>query len=96
MKGTVTKIDPVRTGSDGFDYVAVYFRLENGASAKTHICPKFRNYSRWKNLVVVGTEISGLTFKRNGMIDADCSPKLSFRPIVQPMLPALQQAGLCR
>ena len=51
----------------------------DGEWAKTDICPGFRNYSRWKEILKSnpGTLVKGLILKRSGEINADCAPEIT-------------------
>ena len=76
MKGTIRKIHPLKNSRNGNAFLRVEFKLENGTWAKTDLCPNFRNYSRWENLLKVGNILSNLTQRSNKEINADSYPKL--------------------
>lgn len=77
MKGIITSIGEELLSRNGGTYFYVFFKLENGQSARTHLVKSFRNFSRWKPFLDMfhadpSKEVclSGLDVK-NGIIDAD-------------------------
>lgn len=60
-------------------YYIIFFRLENGKSALTYPCSKYKNFERWKKVMAAekGTKFSGLFFKEGykGIIDGDSEPE---------------------
>lgn len=78
MRGTISKIHPIKRSRNGNSFVRVEFKLEDGRWAKTDLCPDFRNYNRWKDLLRIGQSLIGLNLKQAGEVDADSFP-LPFR-----------------
>jgi hypothetical protein len=81
MIGKITKVDPLKQSLHSGDaYIRVYFdvKQEDGTKkwAKTDIVTKFRNYKKWKNLLVVDNIISGLVMKDSVTVSADSCPVL--------------------
>ncbi len=74
MRGTISKIDPIKYSRNGGSYIRIHFRLDGGAWAKTDIVPGYRNYARWEEFMKVGMDLDGLILKRRGEIDADSFP----------------------
>lgn len=74
MRGTISKIHPIKRSRNGNSFVRVEFRLENGSWAKTDICPDFRNFSRWKDILKLGIDLTGLVLKNTTEVDADSYP----------------------
>jgi len=75
IRGTISKIDPIKYSRRGGSYIRIHFRLDGGVWAKTDIVPGFRNYARWEGLMKVGLDLDGLILKRPGEIDADSYPE---------------------
>jgi len=75
MKGKVLKI--TRTGSKyGGEFTYVFFKLEDGRSARTCLSPQCGNFKRWKDIlwkITTGQEVvlDGLVLKKQGLVDAD-------------------------
>jgi hypothetical protein len=81
LKGTITKIDPLKVGSNGQSYRRLYFELANGGAwAKTDVMPDNANYRRWKDLLEVGNVLGNLMMKDNKTVDADSPVHLVSRP----------------
>ena len=78
MKGTIYKIDDLKEALKykGIAFKRVYFEMEDKSWAKTDIVPTFRNYPRWKDLLVVGNIIGGLKLLNPKTVDADSFPIL--------------------
>jgi len=76
MLGTITKIHELKESRNGNWFMRVEFRLKNGDWAKTDLCPSFRNYERWKYLLKVGVDLTGLNLKRKGEVNADSYPEV--------------------
>ena len=74
MKGTITKIDPLKNSRNKEGYIRVHFKMEDGSWAITDLVPSYRNYGRWKNLLRKGTDLSGLMMKSKMKVDADSFP----------------------
>lgn len=79
MRGTISRIDPLKYSRNGGSYIRIHFRLDGGVWAKTDIVPGYRNYERWKDLMVIGLDIDGLELKTKGEINADSYPE-KFKP----------------
>jgi len=45
--------------------------LEDKSWAATDLCPEFRNWERWKDLMRVGQQVDGLSMKEKSKVDAD-------------------------
>ena len=76
MTGEIIKILPLTKSVNGNSYIRVEFKLSNGKWAKTDICPDYRNYQRWKNIIKVGNNLDNLILKNNDTIDADSFPEI--------------------
>ena len=74
MKGTISKINPIKYSRNGNSYIRVEFKLEDGAWACSDIFPGYRNYSRWKPLMIVGTDLDKLELIKAGKVNADSYP----------------------
>lgn len=82
MRGSIVKLDPIKYSRNGGDsFIRVKFKLEDGSFAMTDLVPSYRNYPRWKDLLVVGKDLDNLTLKSKGKIDAD-----SFPNVVKPFV----------
>ena len=79
MVGELLKILTAKVSRNGNTYIRLTFKMTDGGWAKTDICPGFRNYSRWKNVLKANpaTLIKGLILKRPGEINADCAPEIT-------------------
>ena len=75
MRGTISRILLLKRSRNGNSYIRVSFKMEDGSFAETNICPDFRNYGRWKNLLIVGKDLEGLIIKGKGAVDADSFPE---------------------
>ena len=76
MKGKITKIHEPKVSVNGdTTFTRVEFEMEDGSWAKTDLCPAYRNYAKWKDLLVVETELDGLQFKRKSEVNADSNIK---------------------
>ena len=96
MIGKITKIhNPKQSYNGGYTFQRIDLKLEDGRWAKTDLCPNFRNYRNWKQLIDkgVGTEVQGLRIKggvRVMTIDADSEVRLYKKPeVVIPKPPTL-------
>lgn len=78
MRATISKIHPLKLSRTSHSYIRVEFQLETGGWAKTDLVPKYRNYSRWKDIIAagVGTTIGNLRMKRDNEVDADSYPSI--------------------
>lgn len=76
MRGTITKIDPVKRSQNGNGYIRLHFKTQIGQWSKTDVCPDYRNYNIWKPFMIVGTELDNLKMKDRITIDADSKPIL--------------------
>lgn len=76
MRATISKIHPIKKSKNGNAFIRIEFKLENGRWAKTDICPDFRNYQRWDNVLRVGNDLTGIKLKRDNEVDADSFPEL--------------------
>ena len=87
MRATITKIDPLRSGTDGVGYHQVFFKTEWQTSAKTHLCPTHNNWRRWKDFLEKGVVLDNLELMPDGKtINADSYPRLVSRPAKQDEL----------
>ena len=77
MRGTITKIK-LEKSYHGGQFWWVFFKMEDGKSARACVYPHYRNYGRWEEPLALfnwGQEVilSGLEFSRRGkrLIDSD-------------------------
>ena len=70
---TILKIFPPKTARKGGLYRRITFTLPDGSWAKTDVCPNFRNYERWKPVILAGagTKVKGLVFNTPEEVNAD-------------------------
>lgn len=80
MKGTITKIHEMKHSRNGNLFFRVEFKLDNGDWAKSDICPDFRNYQRWADLLKVGMALDDLDLRRPGEVNADSYPRAILAP----------------
>jgi hypothetical protein len=52
-------------------FQVVTFLMEDGSKPKTYVTKTMKNYNKWKDLLVEGTQVTGLKLKKQGLIDAD-------------------------
>lgn len=71
MRGTITKIHKTKRSRNGNSFIRVEFKLEDSSWAKTDLCQEYRNFQRWKNILIVGTELLDLRLKNKMEVDAD-------------------------
>lgn len=78
MLAKIIKIDPLKASrNNGQAFRRVYFRIkekvdsEKSIWGKTDLVPTFRNYARWKDLLVVGNILGGIRLKKKDEVDAD-------------------------
>lgn len=85
IRATVKKIHPLKTSRNHNSFVRVEFQLENGDWVKTDLCPDYRNFARWKEILRlgVGTVVSNVQLhpKRKNEINADSFPNISHEPL---------------
>lgn len=81
MVGKIIRIDDMKSSRNkGHAFKRVYFKvaskdkLDEFQWAKTDLVPTFRNYARWKDLLVVGNVLSGIILKDPVTVDADSTP----------------------
>ncbi len=77
MRAVITEIGEITTSSrHGEPYQPVYFKLDDGKSARTYLSPTNGNYSRWKKYLTVGVVLIGLKWKNESqrLINADSFP----------------------
>ena len=72
MTAEIIKISKKRSKYGGIVYLVCFKSLAN-KSYISYIAPKFRNFSRWKRVLNVGTTLSNLKLVKgkDKMIDAD-------------------------
>ena len=91
MRATVKKIHPLKTSRNHNSFIRVEFQLENGDWAKTDLCPDYRNFVRWKEMLRLGegTVVSNVQMhpKRKNEINADSFPSISHEPLVPHQKP---------
>lgn len=78
MTATVHKIHPQKVSRNGNRFIRIEFLIGN-KWCKTDVCPDYRNYTRWTDVLKggVGTVVSGLQWKKKPMeIDADSLVKV--------------------
>jgi hypothetical protein len=85
MKATIKRIDNLKHGN-GTEFKRVYFETAAGHWAKTDLCPAFRNWPRWRDLLEVGVILDDLVMLDDVTVDADSHPRLIFRPPKQTEL----------
>lgn len=81
----VTGLSESKSKYGGVFYYVYFKDYETGKSARTCLCPSYRNYSHWKKLVDnykknVAIEVDNARINK-GMVDADCLPKIMIREI---------------
>ena len=83
MKATVIRIHPLKMSRTESAFIRIEFILEGGEWAKTDIVTKYRNYSRWIDIIKKGkgTTLSNLNIRRNGEVDGDSYPVIEKEPI---------------
>jgi len=81
MRGTISKIHPLKYSRNGGAFVRIEFKLNDGQWAKTDIVTGFRNYERWKNILTVGIDLEGLDLKSKNEVNADSYPEI-FREVI--------------
>ncbi len=78
MIAKLLKISPPHLSRNGLtEYIRVYFETEKGEFAMTDICPTFRNYRNWREILQsgAGTLIEGFEMFGN-RINADSRPRI--------------------
>jgi hypothetical protein len=86
--GVITKIHPVKRGGNGQNYIQVDFEMDNGAWAKTYICPDNGNCSSWNQFLQIGNRLKNLVMIDDKTVDADSRPILVARGVdPHPALP---------
>lgn len=76
MKGEIIKIDqPKESRNKDVAFRRVYFKMEDGSWAKTDLCSSYRNWARWKDLLVIGNALENLIMKDKDTVNADSFPK---------------------
>ena len=82
MIGKIIKIHPLKVSRNNNIFRRIEFELENGDWAKTDICPDFRNYKNWTQILTskepIGEEYAGLKLRKSGEVDGDSKPKRIF------------------
>ena len=88
VKATVTGIGPLLTGRTGVEYKFVFFKMTDGKSLKTTVCPTHGNWKRWEPLLQEGVVLDKLEVidEREGLVNGDSYPLLVFRPAKQQEL----------
>ena len=74
MYGTVLKVHAPKVGRNGIVFITVEFSMEDGSWAKTSICPTFRNFDKWKDIMIVGMKLKNLRIRKPKEVDADSMP----------------------
>lgn len=72
----IIKILQTKQSRNGNAYLRVEFLDEAGKFWKTDLCPDYRNWRQWKNLLKVGNHLGNLRKKDENTIDADSMPIL--------------------
>ena len=81
MTGTITKIQEQRSNQGG-QFFYVFFKMEDGKSARSCVYPKFGNFARWRPFIErwksqkegdPSIVLTGLNLKGR-MVDADSFP----------------------
>lgn len=76
MRGTISKIHDKKVGRNGNTFIRVEFQMEDGSWAATDLCPAFRNWQRWEDLLITGNTLDGLELKFPNKVNADCFPMI--------------------
>lgn len=76
MRGTIAKIHEKKIGRNGNVFVRCEFQMDDGSWAATDLCPAFRNFSRWSDLLIVGNVLDGLEMKSTSKVNADSFPTI--------------------
>lgn len=91
MRATITKIHPLKSSRNRNSFIRVEFQLETGEWAKTDLCPDFRNFARWRDVLKAGTgtSITGVVLnpKRKNEINADSFPSITTEPLKKHEIP---------
>lgn len=74
-QGTITRIDLKKMGN-GAEFKRLCFEMDDGSWAKTDLCPTYRNWPRWRDLLAIGNELGELMMKDKSTVDADSHPVL--------------------
>jgi hypothetical protein len=87
MKATITHIDVERIGSNQERFLLVRMKqTSTGEPLKTYLCSSYDNFAHWKDALHPGTIVDNLTLKTNGLVDADCRPRIVSKPAIQQNL----------
>lgn len=77
MKGIITNVGDTQQSRNGGQYFYVFFKMEDGQSARTHLVPGYRNMAKWRPVLEAyrthpenQIEVTGLTL-RGRTVDAD-------------------------
>lgn len=76
MIAEIQKIDKFKKSRTEAYYVRVHFRTERHKYAQTDLVSTYRNYDRWRDLLVVGNILGGLDMIGSSKIDGDSRPYL--------------------
>ncbi len=78
MIAKLLKISPPRLSRNGLnEYIRVYFETEKGEFAMTDICPAYRNYRNWQEILRAGAGTLIENFEMFGNhINADSRPRI--------------------
>lgn len=64
----------------GGDFYYLFFKTEDGESCKSCVTPNYRNWQRWREIVLNFQESHPLVIKnliiKNGIVDADSFPEV--------------------
>lgn len=76
MNGKIIVVSELKASRQpgGDPYYLVIFDID-GVGAKSFICPTYRNFPAWQPVLHVGTEVTGLTMRSQGVVDADSPVK---------------------
>lgn len=100
----ISQMDQLKVSRNGGEqaYTRVYFQVKDQDKstpekkvyfwAKTDIVPGFRNYNRWKDLMIKGNVLKNLQMKTKDTIDADSFPVLVGHRQDEPVMVALQKS----
>jgi hypothetical protein len=72
----IQKIDRFKKSRTESLYVRVHFKTERHKYAQTDLVSTYRNFDRWRDLLVVGNVLGGLDMIGLSKIDGDSRPHL--------------------
>jgi hypothetical protein len=94
MIAEIQKIDRFKKSRTEAFYVRVHFKTERHKYAQTDLVSTYRNYDRWRDLLVVGNVLGGLDMIGPSKIDGDSRPRLIKAAPVPRAIIKQEQASL--